>query len=71
MTCLPVGADRRAPVLPTAELTDAALVPRSVRLSLVSFLIVRETGETDPSGLAHGFASKEHPTARPPTLRLK
>jgi ferric-dicitrate binding protein FerR (iron transport regulator) len=38
---------------------------------LVSFVIVRETGETDPNGLAHGFASKEHPTARPPTLRLK
>jgi hypothetical protein len=38
---------------------------------VVSFLIVRETGETDPSGLAHGFAAKEHPTARPPTLRLK
>ncbi len=38
---------------------------------LVSFLIVRETGETDPSGMAHAFASKEHPTARPPMLRLK
>ncbi len=38
---------------------------------LVTFLIIRETGETDPNGLAHGFASKEHPTARPPTLRLK
>jgi ferric-dicitrate binding protein FerR (iron transport regulator) len=38
---------------------------------LVSFLIIRETGETDPNGLAHGFASKEHPSARPPTLRLK
>jgi hypothetical protein len=38
---------------------------------LVSFLIVRETGETDPSGLVHAFASKEHPTARPPTLRVK
>jgi hypothetical protein len=38
---------------------------------LVSFLIVRETGETDPSGLVHAFASKEHPTARPPTLRIK
>ena len=38
---------------------------------LVSLLIVRETGESDSSGLAHGFASKEHPTARPPTLRLK
>jgi ferric-dicitrate binding protein FerR (iron transport regulator) len=38
---------------------------------IVSFLLVRETSESDPSGLAHGFASKEHPTARPPTLRLK
>ena len=38
---------------------------------IVSFLLVRETSETDPSGLAHGFASKEHPGARPPTLRLK
>jgi hypothetical protein len=38
---------------------------------LVSLLIVRETGESDPSGLVHAFASKEHPTARPPTLRLK
>src|SRR5580765_2839991 len=38
--CPPADADRPAPVLPTAELTDAALVPRSVRLYLVSFLIV-------------------------------
>jgi hypothetical protein len=38
---------------------------------LVNFLIIRETGETEPSGVAHGFAAKEHPTARPPTLRLK
>jgi hypothetical protein len=38
---------------------------------LASFLIVRETSETDPAGLVHAFASKEHPTARPPTLRLK
>jgi hypothetical protein len=38
---------------------------------IVSFLLVRETSESDPNGLAHGFASKEHPSARPPTLRLK
>ncbi len=44
---------------------------RSDSNGLVSFLIVRETGETDPSGLAHGFASKEHTSARPPSLRLK
>lgn len=38
---------------------------------LVSFILARETGESDPSGLVHAFASKEHPTARPPTLRVK
>lgn len=38
---------------------------------LVTFVIVRETGETNTSGMAHAFASREHPTARPPTLRLK
>ena len=34
------------------------------------YALVRETGETDSTGLVHDFASKEHPTARPPTLRL-
>lgn len=38
---------------------------------LVSFVIVRETGEIDPSGLVHAFASKEHPSALPPTLRIR
>ena len=38
---------------------------------LVTFVIVRETGETDPSGLVHAFASREHPTARPPILQVK
>lgn len=38
---------------------------------LVTFIVVRETGETDPFGLVHAFASKEHPTALPPTLRLR
>ncbi len=44
---------------------------RAHRGRLVTFLIVRETGETDPTGLVHAFASKEHPTARPPTLRVR
>ena len=48
-----------------------AAFARSDRDGLISFLILRETGESDSSGLAHGFASKEHPSARPPTLRLK
>jgi hypothetical protein len=38
---------------------------------IASFVIVRETSETDPSGLVHAFASKEHPSARPPTLRVR
>jgi len=38
---------------------------------LVTLMIVRETGETDPTGLVHAFAAKEHPTARPPTLRVR
>ena len=50
-----------------------ALAPfvRGRRGGLATFLIVRETGETDPTGLVHAFASKEHPTARPPTLRVR
>lgn len=38
---------------------------------LVTFVVVRETGETHSSGLVHAFASKEHPAARPPTLRIR
>ena len=50
-----------------------ALAPfvRACRGGLATFLVVRETGETDPTGLVHAFASKEHPTARPPTLRVR
>jgi ferric-dicitrate binding protein FerR (iron transport regulator) len=50
-----------------------ALAPfvRARRGGLATFVIVRETGETDPTGLVHAFASKEHPTARPPTLRVR
>jgi hypothetical protein len=44
---------------------------REDRDGLVTFLIVRETGETHASGLVHAFASKEHPSARPPTLRTR
>ena len=44
---------------------------RDDRNGLATFLILRETGETNSSGLVHAFASKEHPTARPPTLRVR
>ena len=54
-------------------LRSNALAPflQSDTNGLVTFLIVRETGETHSSGLVHAFASKEHPTARPPTLRIR
>ncbi len=55
----------------TVRSPELAAFIRTKTDGLASFLIVRETGETDPSGLAHAFASKEHPTGRPPTLRLK
>ena len=38
---------------------------------LVTLVVVRVTGENDKQGLVHAFASKEHPTAQPPTLHLK
>lgn len=36
--------------------------------TLVTLLIVRETGEFDKQGLVHAFASKEHPAGPAPTL---
>ena len=44
---------------------------RSSDDGIASFVIVRETGELEKQGLVHAFASKEHPTAQAPTLRLK
>lgn len=38
---------------------------------IIHLLLVRETGESDPQGLVHAFASKEHPTAPAPTLWLQ
>ncbi len=38
---------------------------------LVTIVIVRNTGEFETQGLVHAFATKEHPDAKAPTLRLK
>jgi hypothetical protein len=65
---IPRGGSGDALTIRSAELAEFI---RQDANGLVSFLIVRETGESDPSGLVHAFASKEHPTARPPTLRVK
>jgi ferric-dicitrate binding protein FerR (iron transport regulator) len=37
---------------------------------LVTFILVRETLGSGRNDLVHGFASKEHPTLPPPTLKL-
>jgi len=65
---IPRGGSGGPLVIRGESLTD--FIQRDTN-GLVSFLIVRETGESDHNGIAHGFASKEHPTARPPTLRFK
>lgn len=41
------------------------------RDGLVTLILVRPTDETARDGLVHAFASREHPVAMPPTLRLK
>jgi ferric-dicitrate binding protein FerR (iron transport regulator) len=65
---LPRGASG-APLTIRGEALAAFV--RQCQGGLATFLILRETGETDPTGLVHAFASKEHPTARPPTLRVR
>jgi ferric-dicitrate binding protein FerR (iron transport regulator) len=55
----------------TVRSEELATFLRTRTNGLASFLIVRETGESDPSGLVHGFASKEYPGATPPTLRVR
>ncbi|MEM0968653.1 MAG: DNRLRE domain-containing protein, partial [Verrucomicrobiota bacterium] len=44
---------------------------RNANSDLINLVIVRDTGELDRQGLVHAFASKEHPSAQAPTLRLK
>jgi len=65
---LPRGASGAPLTVRGAALRDFV---RADTNGLVTLMIVRETGETAPSGLVHAFASKEHPTARPPTLRVR
>lgn len=36
-----------------------------------TLVIVRDTVETETNGLVHGFASRRHPTLRPPTLAIR
>lgn len=39
--------------------------------NMATFIVVRRTFESKGASLVHGFASKDHPTADPPSLRLK
>jgi len=65
---IPVG--RANEPLSIGSTTMAEFI-RADKNGLVTFILVRETGESNPQGLVHAFASKEHPTAKPPTLRIK
>jgi len=38
---------------------------------IATFIVVRETDQTAVNGLVHAFASREHPTAMAPTLRVR
>jgi len=38
---------------------------------VATLILVRLTDETDRHGLVHAFASREHPVAMPPTLRVR
>ena len=55
----------------TARSTAMTDFIRDAEDGLATFVIVRETGELEKQGLVHAFASKEHPSAQAPTLRLK
>jgi len=39
--------------------------------SQVTFMVMRETKETEDGGLVHGFASRRHPTLPAPTLAIR
>jgi hypothetical protein len=65
---LPRGASGQPLTVSGAALADFV---RGDTNGLVTLVLVRETGETDPSGLVHAFASRAHPSARPPTLRVR
>ncbi len=65
---LPRGASGEPLTIRSPALRDFLLADTN---GLATFILVRETGEIDPSGLVHAFAAKEHPTARPPTLRVR
>ncbi len=39
--------------------------------AVATLIVVRETGEHEKMGLVHAFASREHPTASPPALRVR
>ncbi len=65
---LPRGGSGNPLTIGSATLTEFL---REDTNGLATFVVVRETGESNPAGLVHAFASKEHPSARPPTLRVR
>jgi hypothetical protein len=65
---LPRGASSDVVVIQNADLAGFI---RNATNQLVTLVVTRDTSETQMHGLVHAFASKEHPTGKPPTLRLQ
>ena len=57
----------------TASVSGAALIDflETHRGEAVTLIVVRETDETDRHGLVQAFASREHPSAAGPVLRVR
>jgi hypothetical protein len=64
---IPQGSPQMACGIAGQELVDFL---RRDRNGLATFILVRQTLGSGRSDLVHGFASKNHPTLPPPTLKL-
>ena len=65
---LPKGVQKGRFGVRTKNLTNFL---KSHPSSEISFMVMRETKETEEGGLVHGFASRRHPSLPAPTLAIR
>ena len=65
---LPKGVQKGRFGVRTENLTNFL---KSHSSSEISFMVMRETKETEEGGLVHGFASRRHPSLPAPTLAIR
>lgn len=65
---LPKGVQKGRFGVRTENLTNFL---KSHPSSQISFMVMRETKETEEGGLVHGFASRRHPSLPAPTLAIR